>query len=108
MSILTQGEDMLGERLRGILATRGISKDELADMCSVSSTYFRKMFKKIHGVSPSQYIINLMLEFASHLLSSNLYTVAEVSHKSGFNDTKYFSKLFKRYYGITPTQAKRK
>lgn len=79
-----------------------IDISELADMCSVSSTYFRKMFKKIHGVSPSQYIINLKLEFASHLLSSNLYTVAEVSHKSGFNDTKYFSKLFKQSFGITP------
>ena len=79
-----------------------IDISHLADMCSVSNTYFRKMFKKIHGVSPSQYIINLKLEFASHLLGSNLYTIAEVSHKSGFNDTKYFSKLFKQYFGITP------
>ena len=74
----------------------------LAGMCAISETYFRKMFKKIHGVSPQQYIINLKLEFASHLLGSNLYTIAEVSRKSGFNDTKYFSKLFKQRFGITP------
>ena len=74
----------------------------LAEMCAVSNTYFRKMFKKIHGVAPQQYIINLKLEFASHLLGSNLYTVSEVSRKSGFNDTKYFSKLFKQHFGITP------
>ncbi|MEE1075049.1 MAG: AraC family transcriptional regulator [Acutalibacteraceae bacterium] len=79
-----------------------ISISQLADMCAVSETYFRKLFKKIHGVSPQQYIINLKLEFASHLLGSNLYTVSEVSRKSGFNDSKYFSRLFKNHFGTTP------
>lgn len=69
---------------------------ELASMCAVSDTYFRKLFKEIHGVSPAQYIINLRLEYASQLLMSRLYTILEVSEKSGFNDVKYFSKLFKK------------
>ncbi len=79
-----------------------ISVSELAKMCSVSETYFRKLFKQIHGVSPSQYVINLRLDFASHLLRSQLYTVSEAGYKSGFNDTKYFSKLFKSRYGSSP------
>ncbi len=77
---------------------------ELAKMCSISETYFRKLFKKIHGVAPSQYLINLKLEFASHLIRSQLYTVSEAAYKSGFNDTKYFIKLFKRHYGATPKE----
>lgn len=79
-----------------------IDVSSLADMCAISETYFRKLFKKIHGVSPQQYIINLKLEFASHLLGSGLYTVSEVSQKSGFYDTKYFSRIFKTRFGITP------
>ena len=79
-----------------------VNISNLADMCAMSETYFRKLFKKIHGVSPQQYIINLKLVFASHLLGSNLYTIGEVSQKSGFNDTKYFSRLFKAHFGITP------
>ncbi len=77
---------------------------ELASMCAVSDTYFRKLFKEIHGVSPAQYVINLRLEYASQLLQSRLYTILEVSDKSGFNDVKYFSKLFKKHYGVSPSE----
>lgn len=88
--------------IHGNYRSGSIDISYLAEMCAVSETYFRKLFKKIHGISPQQYIINLKLEFASHLLGSNLYTVSEVSRKSGFNDTKYFSRIFKTRFGTTP------
>lgn len=74
----------------------------LAKMSGLSEAYFRKLFKQIHNLSPNQYIIELRLEYASHLLRSQLYTVSEAAYKSGFNDIKYFSKLFKKRYGVTP------
>jgi AraC-like DNA-binding protein len=79
-----------------------ISVAELSKICRVSEAYFRKLFKKIHGVSPVQYITALKLEFASHLLKSGLYTVSEAGLKSGFNDPKYFGRAFKKHYGVTP------
>ncbi len=74
----------------------------LAEMCAFSGTYFRRLFKEIHSVSPARYVINLRLEYASQLLRSKLYTVSEVSEKSGFCDVKYFSKTFKKHYGVSP------
>lgn len=74
----------------------------LAKMCSVSETYFRKLFKKLYSVSPKQYIINLKIETAAQLLRSQLYSVNEVCERSGFTDTKYFSKLFKKRFGCSP------
>lgn len=88
--------------IHGNYRNGNIEISRLADICAVSDTYFRKLFKKINGVSPQQYIINLKLEFASHLLGSNLYTISEVSQKSGFSDTKYFSRIFKARFGLTP------
>lgn len=79
-----------------------ISVSELAAMCAVSETYFRKLFKRIYGTSPSQYIIDLRLEYASQLLCSGLYNVSEVSDRSGFGDPKYMSKLFKKRFGVSP------
>ncbi len=76
----------------------------LANMCAISETYFRKLFKMIYEVSPKQYILNLKLEVASQLLHSGFYTINEVSDKSGFNDVKYFSKLFKKRFGMTPKE----
>lgn len=78
----------------------------LSKMAFVSETYFRKVFKQAFSLSPSQYIINLKLEYATQLLQSKLYTVAEVSDLSGFDDPKYFSKLFKKRYAISPLAYK--
>ena len=83
---------------------------ELARMCGVSQVYFRKLFKLRYGTSPKQYINALRLETAAQLLQSQLYSVSEVSEKSGFTDPKYFTKLFtkrfdcgpKRYQHIVP------
>ena len=79
-----------------------ISVADLAKKMSVSETYFRRLFKKLYVLSPSQYIINLRLEYASQLLLSKFYKVSEVAEKSGFQDEKYFSRIFKQKYGMPP------
>ncbi len=85
-----------------------ITVAELSKICAVSEAYFRKLFKKIHGVSPVQYITALKLEFASHLLKSGLYTVSETGLKSGFSDPKYFGRAFKKHYGFTPKEFQKR
>lgn len=84
-----------------------ISIENLARMTSLSEPYFRKLFKRIYQISPNRYIINLRLEYAAQLLQSRLYTIAEVSEKSGFNDVKYFERLFKQKFTITPGAYKK-
>ncbi len=81
-----------------------ISVPYLAEICSVSEPYLRKQFQKLYSLSPNQYITKLRLECASQLLQSGLYTVAEVSEKSGFGDTKYFSRVFKKHFKQTPKE----
>jgi len=104
-------EDFSKERLKKAVnyihtnfRSQNISCDELAEMSVMSQTYFRRVFKNVYGNSPVQYIIKLRLEYSKQLLSSNLYTVSEVSDKAGFSDPKYFSKVFKKYYGYSPKQ----
>ena len=81
-----------------------IEISELAESCALSEAYFRKLFKKIHGVSPIQYVIDLRLDFASHLLQSGLYTVGEAAQRSGFSDPKYFSRIFKARFSLSPKE----
>lgn len=83
-----------------------LSVSSLASMSAMSETYFRKIFKKTYSMSPSQYIINLRLEYSSQLLQSHLYSISEVSEKSGFNDVKYFSRIFKKTFGLSPSKYK--
>jgi AraC-like DNA-binding protein len=77
---------------------------DLAQMCGVSQVYFRKLFKLRYGTSPKQYINALRLETAAQLLQSQLYSVGEVSEKSGFTDPKYFTKRFTKRFGCGPKQ----
>lgn len=75
---------------------------EIAEMCHVSQSHFRSMFKKYSGVSPISYQINAKIERAKHLLSHEHLTVGEVAEYLGFSDDAYFCKLFKKYTGFSP------
>ena len=88
--------------------SKQIEISRLAEMCSVSETYFRKLFKLHYGAPPKQYIIGLQLETAAQLLQSQLYTVTDVCERSGFMDAKYFAKLFKSRYGCSPKQYQKR
>lgn len=84
-----------------------ISISYLAELSSVSETYFRRLFKELYGVSPNQYITNLKMEYAAQMLQSKLYTVTEVSDEVGYTSVKYFERVFKHRYGKTPTDFMR-
>ena len=74
----------------------------LAEICYMSQTYFRELFKEKYGITPNKYIMDLKLEYAQSLLLSRYYTVLEVSEKAGFSDVKYFGRMFKNKYGVSP------
>ncbi len=76
----------------------------LAEICGVSETYFRRIFQKAYGISPLKYINRLRISRARELLGSGMYSVAEVSFLSGFNDEAYFSREFKKAVGVCPSE----
>jgi AraC-like DNA-binding protein len=103
------GISMQGEKLKKAIQyihahyrSETIGIPQLAEMCALSETYFRKLFKQVCTTSPNRYIMDLRLEYASQLLCSGLYNVGEVSDRSGFGDAKYMSKLFKKHFGVSP------
>jgi AraC-like DNA-binding protein len=81
-----------------------ISIEELAQLCNMSGTYFRKLFSEKYNTSPRAYINNLKLQYALELLKSNYYTVSEVSDKCGFKNIYYFSSFIKKETGSSPTK----
>lgn len=87
--------------------TKGdFSIDELAQLCNMSGTYFRKLFMKKYNTSPRAYINKLKLSYALELLSSGYYTVSEVSDKCGFKNIYYFSSFMKKETGKSPSNFK--
>ncbi len=79
-----------------------IKSSELADMCHVCESYFRRLFKQYAGVSPIDYMINLRLNKAKIMLEDSILSVSEIADSLGFNNTSYFSRLYKGRMGISP------
>ena len=84
--------------------TRDFSIGELAAMCGMGECYFQKLFKKIYGVSPKRYVIQLKINHACDLLRLERYTVTQIAELCNFSDIYFFSRQFKEYMGITPTE----
>lgn len=81
-----------------------LSVHDLAKLCGMSDTYFRKLFLKHYGVSPHKFINNLKLQYAIELLNSGYYTVSEVAQRCGFDNVYYFSTFIKKETQKTPLQ----
>ena len=74
----------------------------LAEMCHVSESCFRNLFKQYSGKTPSKYCLDNRILRAKQLLGSGQYSVAEVSAMVGYRDPGYFCKVFKKETGILP------
>ena len=83
---------------------RDLTVELLAKMCSMSDTYFRKLFKQRFKVTPLKYINDLKVKYATELLRSGYYTVTEAAEKCGFDNVYYFSLFIKKETGLSPSQ----
>ena len=65
------------------------------------------LYKKLHALtslSPSSFIRNIRMKYASELLRKNpKVRIADVAYAVGFNDPKYFSSCFKKEFGMLPS-----
>ena len=84
------------------------SVKDLADMCNLSQSYFRKVFILYTGMTPSRYRADIRCSIAKNMLKSDLLNVSEIADKLGFCDVYHFSKEFKKITGLSPRAYKNK
>lgn len=78
--------------------------EEIAQACSVSPCYFRKLFKEYSGKSPLEYRMDLRLNMSKSMLESGEATLEYIAEALNFENTSYFCRIFKKKFGITPGQ----
>jgi len=76
--------------------------DELAREVAMSRTSFAVRFKKIAGVAPSTYLLNLRMRFAEQVLREGSMSVSELGFSLGYRTESAFSNAFKRTTGMAP------
>lgn len=80
---------------------------ELAELCNLSESQLRRLFKETYGVSPITYKNNLRIKMACSLLESGAYSISEISEILGFEDIYAFSHAFKKTMNISPAEYKK-
>ena len=83
---------------------REIASPELADMCHLSETHFRRLFKDYFGMSPITYRNQLRIRLACRLLQSQQYSITEIADQLGFENVYYFSRVFREIMGKSPSK----
>lgn len=85
-----------------------LNMQSLASSLHQSYSHFRKVFKKVCGISPGQYFIQLKIERAKELLLEDNIRIKEIAYSLGFDCCFHFSKLFKEKVGIAPENYRKK
>ncbi len=81
---------------------------ELARMACLSESSFNRLFRRVMGESPAEYLLRLRIDKASRQLVATDDTIERVAHACGFHDTSHFSRFFKRIVGQPPSDFRRR
>jgi len=86
-----------------------ISIETLYKQLNMSSSTFRRKFKKITGSSPIDYLIRLRIKKATEIMRNKpQLRVIDVCMSSGFDNCGYFTNKFKEITGTTPIKYLKK
>jgi len=84
-----------------------VNIEKLAAELNVGYSYFRQMFRKYTGISPTQYHLSLRIQKAKDLLISTNQSFKEIAIDLGFESYFYFSRIFKDKTGKSPLEFRK-
>lgn len=86
---------------------RNLTLEEIAESVYLSPSYASRLFKKVQGQSVMEFLTQVRIEAAKHLLINPQYLIDEIAVNIGYVDASYFTKVFKKHEGMTPTQYRK-
>ncbi len=82
----------------------GIALEELAHLCNMSLSTFKRKFKEIYSDTPANYIVSRRLKKAKDLLATSDLSIIEIADATGFKSIQLLSKKFKEIFGKSPSK----
>ena len=102
--------ERLTPAIRHVLAhySEKIRMAELAGLCGLSVSQMQREFKRLLGITPSQYLSKVRLQAARQRLEETRVPLAEIALECGFCDQSHFVKRFKAEVGMRPLDYRKK
>ena len=79
-----------------------LSLQEVSEELHVNSSYFSALFRQEISMTFTDYLNQLRIGQACHLLTDTEMSIMEIAAAVGFDDQSYFTRVFRKYKGITP------
>lgn len=83
-------------------AHQPIDLDAAARQTGLSEFHFLRLFTRVLGVTPKQYVIRSRLRRAARLLAEDSLPITEIAFEVGFGDLSNFVRTFHRAAGVSP------
>jgi AraC family transcriptional regulator len=80
----------------------GIDLERSAAQAQLSPFHFLRLFAKVVGVTPHQYLVRSRLRHAARLLADEDRSITDIAYDVGFNDLSNFVRTFGRAAGVSP------
>jgi len=80
---------------------RGI--EQMAREAGLSAGHYRRIFKKVTGESPVQFMIHCRIERAVYYLRETRLSIDQIGSIVGYRDIYFFSRQFKEVMGCSPS-----
>ena len=80
---------------------------EMANEAHLSEVQFRKIFRRITGISPLRFVQRRRIERACNLLHTSTDSISLIAEASGFCEPPFFHRVFKSWTGMTPRSYRR-
>jgi len=80
-----------------------LSLDELARLCHLSTSSFKRKFTNVFNASPKKYIAQKKIEKAATLLKTESLRISDIAYDVEFDSLATFNRNFAATYGKSPT-----
>jgi len=81
---------------------KDINLKTVSEYIGYSQEHFSRQFKKYTGTGFFDYLTELRLTYAKHLLNKREMTITQICYESGFGCMQSFRRAFKKKYGASP------
>ncbi len=83
-----------------------VSISEVAKELGVSRIHLSRIFAKVFGVSPQQYMTIYKMKRSRELLATTNLSVKEIAEQLGYPNSSHFNTQYRRWYGVPPGRGR--
>jgi AraC-like DNA-binding protein len=95
------------EMIEQMISDHELSVGDLAAQVCLSESQFRKLFRRVTGMGPVQFIQSQRIKRACALLRTSDLSVGRITELCGFNDQSFFVRIFKAHTNTSPSHYRK-